>query len=99
MTYAIPTTPPASIPPPRRALRRAELRKIIPLSNTTIYQMERRGEFPKRFYLTSRCVVWDSDEVYAWLDARKQPEQQTRMGRAPVPNVLLRRRRRLKSSL
>src|SRR5687768_17665053 len=86
MTSA-PTTPPASIPPPRRALRRAELRKIIPLANTTIYEMERRGEFPKRFYLTPRCVVWDSDEVYGWLDARKQPEQQTKIGRAPGPNV------------
>ncbi|MFZ1868106.1 MAG: AlpA family phage regulatory protein [Steroidobacteraceae bacterium] len=67
--------------PSRRALRRAELHKIIPLSNTTIYEMEQRGEFPKRFYLTPRCVVWDSDDVYAWLDARKQAEQQTKIGR------------------
>jgi predicted DNA-binding transcriptional regulator AlpA len=25
--------------------------------------MEQRGEFPQRFYLTSRCVVWDLAEV------------------------------------
>jgi predicted DNA-binding transcriptional regulator AlpA len=61
------TIAPASIPPSRRALRRAELQKIIPLSNTTIYEMEQRGDFPKGFYLTPRCVVWDSDEVYDWL--------------------------------
>ena len=91
--------PPASIPPPRRALRRAELRKIIPLSYTTIYEMEQRGEFPRRFYLTPRCVVWDSDEVYAWLDTRKQPEEQAKIGRAPAPNLQLRRRRPLKSWL
>jgi prophage regulatory protein len=78
-------------------IRRAELRKIIPLSYTTIYEMEQREDFPKRFYLTPRCVVWDSDEVYAWLDARKQLEQQTKIGRAPAPNVQLRRRRPLKS--
>jgi prophage regulatory protein len=84
---------------PRRALRRTELRKIIPLADTTIYEMERRGEFPKRFYLTSRCVVWDSEDVYAWLDARKQPEQQTKIERAPLPDVSLRKRRPLKSSL
>jgi prophage regulatory protein len=93
------TTPPATISPPRRALRRAELRKIIPLSYTTIYEMEQREDFPKRFYLTPRCVVWDSDEVYAWLDARKQFEQQTKIGRAPAPNHQLRRRRPLKSWL
>lgn len=37
--------------------------------------MEQREDFPRRFYLTPRCIVWDSDEVYAWLDARKQLEQ------------------------
>jgi prophage regulatory protein len=93
------TTPTASVPPPRRALRRAELRKIVPLSNTTIYELEQREDFPRRFYLTPRCVVWDSDDVYAWLDARKQLDQQTKIGRAPVPNKHSRRRRALKSSL
>jgi prophage regulatory protein len=87
------------LPPMRRAIRRAELRKIVPLANTTIYEMECRGEFPKRFYLTPRCVVWDLDEVYAWLDARKQPAEQARLGRAPIPDVRLRRRRPLKTAL
>jgi prophage regulatory protein len=93
------TIPPASTLLPRRALRRAELRRIVPLSNTTIYELEQREDFPRRFYLTPRCVVWDSDEVYAWLDARKQLDQQTKIGRAPVPNIHSRRRRPLKSSL
>jgi len=42
----------------KRTVRRPELRKIVPLANTTIYEMEQRGEFPRRFFLTSRCVVW-----------------------------------------
>jgi prophage regulatory protein len=90
-------TPQGSIPPMRRAIRRHELRKIVPLANTTIYELECRGEFPRRFYLTPRCVVWDLDEVYAWLDRRKQPAEQARLGRAPSPDVRLRRRRPLKS--
>lgn len=85
--------------PTRRAIRRAELRKIVPLANTTIYEMECRGEFPKRFYLTPRCVVWDLEEVYAWLQARKQPEAQAKLGRGPMPDVRRRRRRPLKTSL
>ncbi|MCW8158440.1 AlpA family phage regulatory protein [Stutzerimonas xanthomarina] len=32
---------------------------MIRLSETTIYGMERRGEFPRRFHLTPRSVVWD----------------------------------------
>ena len=31
-----------------RTVRRPELRKIVPLANTTIYEMEQRGEFPRR---------------------------------------------------
>ena len=40
-----------------RTIRRHELRQIVPLADTTIYDMEQRGESPQRFYLTSRCVV------------------------------------------
>lgn len=55
----------------RRTVRRRELHSIVPLADTTIYEMEQRGEFPRRFNLTARCVVWDLDEVQAWVDARK----------------------------
>jgi prophage regulatory protein len=41
----------------RRTVRRAELRRIVPLADTTIYELEQRGEFPRRFNLTPRCVV------------------------------------------
>ncbi len=49
----------------RRTIRRTELRQIVPLADSTIYEMERRGEFPQRFFLTPRCVVWDLAEVMA----------------------------------
>lgn len=54
----------------RRTVRRPELRKIVPLADTTIYEMEQRGGFPRRFYLTSRCVVWDLAEVEACIEER-----------------------------
>jgi prophage regulatory protein len=38
----------------RRTIRRNELRLLVPLADTTIYEMEQRGEFPRRFNLTSR---------------------------------------------
>lgn len=69
---ALPQFPKRSALPFRRTIRRQELRQIVPLAETTIYEMERRGEFPRRFNLTPRCVVWDLVEVEAWIEARKQ---------------------------
>ncbi|WP_411431760.1 helix-turn-helix transcriptional regulator [Halotalea alkalilenta] len=43
--------------PFRRTIRRQELHQIVPLAETTIYHMERRGEFPRRFNLTPMCGV------------------------------------------
>ena len=51
----------------KRTIRRKQLREIVPLADSTIYEMEQRGEFPRRFALTPRCVVWDLGEVQAWL--------------------------------
>lgn len=58
--------------PFRRTIRKQELRQIVPLAESTIYEMERRGEFPRRFNLTPRCVVWDVAEVEAWIEERKR---------------------------
>ena len=77
----------------QRAVRRRELRKIVPLADTTIYEMERRGEFPQRFYLTSKCAVWDLDEVEQWLTARRAASCAGRIRRGPDPNVRQRRSR------
>ena len=53
------------------AIRREQLREIVPLADTTVYEMEQRGAFPNRFYLTPRCPVWDLGEVNAWLAKRR----------------------------
>ncbi|WP_430691657.1 helix-turn-helix transcriptional regulator [Mesorhizobium captivum] len=57
--------------PIKKTIRRQQLREIVPLADSTIYEMEQRGEFPRRFALTPRCVVWDLDDVQAWLAARR----------------------------
>ncbi|WP_227268129.1 helix-turn-helix transcriptional regulator [Roseobacter weihaiensis] len=59
-----------------RAIRRSELRLMVPLSDTTIYELERRGRFPRRFFLTPRCVAWDLAEVEAWLTTRGHASKQ-----------------------
>jgi prophage regulatory protein len=78
---------------PLRAVRRAELRRIVPLADTTIYELEQRGEFPRRFNLTARCVVWDLGEVEAWLEDRRRASQAALIVRAPAPDVRRRKTR------
>jgi len=79
-----------------RTIRRHELKEIVPLADTTIYDMEQRGEFPQRFNLTSRCVVWDLSEVEAWLEERRRASRAKAMKRAPIPDVQLRKTRPVK---
>lgn len=80
----------------KRTIRRHQLRELVPLADTTIYDMEQRGEFPQRFYLTSRCVVWDLSEVEAWLEERRRTSRAKAVKRAPIPDVQLRKTRPIK---
>lgn len=70
-----------------RMVRRAQLREMVPLSDTTIYEMEQRGEFPRRFYLTSRCVCWDLGEVERWIENRRQISLAKVLGTSHFPDV------------
>ena len=81
----------------RRTIRRSELRQIVPLADSTIYELERRGEFPQRFYLTARCVVWDLAEVMAWLQRRRQAGS-SGVKKAPMPDFRKRMRRSIISN-
>ena len=86
-------------PTMKRTIRRHQLREMVPLADTTIYDMEQRGEFPQRFYLTSRCVVWDLTEVEAWLEERRRASRAKAVKRAPIPDVQLRKTRPIKHSV
>ncbi|WP_448190926.1 helix-turn-helix transcriptional regulator [Azospirillum sp. sgz301742] len=76
----------------RKTIRRHQLREMVPLADSTIYEMEQRGEFPRRFALSPRCVVWDLAEVEAWLMARRA----TPIRRVQHPDVTKRKSRPVK---
>lgn len=76
----------------RRTIRRRQLREMVPLADSTIYDMEQRGEFPRRFALSPRCIVWDLAEVEAWLMARRTSP----IRRAKHPDVSKRKSRPVK---
>ncbi len=77
----------------KRTIRRHQLREMVPLADSTIYEMEQRGEFPRRFALSPRCVVWDLAEVEAWLASRRSVP----IARAKHPDVQQRRSRPVKA--
>lgn len=65
-------------------INKKKLLEMIPLSERAIYDIEKRGEFPKRIALTSRNVAWDLAEVEAWIEARKASgDKAHRPGRQP----------------
>lgn len=73
--------------PIKRTIRRPEVLAKTGLSATTIYNLEKRGEFPQHFMLTPRCAVWFEAEVDAWLDERMAAPAKA----APAPDVALRK--------
>lgn len=69
-------------------INRKKLLAMIPLSERTIFNMEQRGEFPRRIALTSRNVAWDLTEIEEWIEARKASGTQAmRPGFTPSPVV------------
>uniref|UniRef100_UPI004048641E helix-turn-helix transcriptional regulator n=1 Tax=Vibrio anguillarum TaxID=55601 RepID=UPI004048641E len=53
-------------------INRKTLLSMIPLSDRTIYNLEQRGEFPRRIVLTSRSVAWDLSEVESWIEEKRR---------------------------
>lgn len=82
----------------KRAIRREELREIVPLADSTIYELEKKGDFPARFYLTPRTVAWDLDDVQAWLAKRKAAGAELQ-GEEHKPNVRQRKTRPVRQAL
>ena len=70
-------------------LRRDEVIGRVGLSDTTIYNLEIAGKFPRRIVITPRCVAWRESEIQAWIESRiKCPAQL-----APHPDQAMRRRK------
>lgn len=60
------------IPEDERLVRRDEIRRVVPVHDRTLLRMEKRGDFPRRIYLSKTCVVWKWSQVQAWLASQGQ---------------------------
>jgi prophage regulatory protein len=52
-------------------LRYAEVAAKVGLNVTSIYRLEKAGQFPARIRLGSNSVGWVEEEVEAWLKLRR----------------------------
>lgn len=53
-----------------RFLRVAEITLATGLSRSTLWRLERRGEFPHRYQLGPNSVGWRESQVNTWLKNR-----------------------------
>lgn len=51
-------------------LRRPAVEEITGLSRTTIYEMMKRGQFPRPVKITGKAVAWPESAIDAWLASR-----------------------------
>ncbi len=58
-----------------RILRERDVKHLTGLSRVTRWRLERRGEFPRRVQLTSRCIGWPEAEVLEWLKERVEARE------------------------
>jgi predicted DNA-binding transcriptional regulator AlpA len=66
------TEPTAHTPPDprlRRMLKLEQVLQIVPVSETTLWRMEKEGRFPKGDFISYNTKVWYEDEVIAWQNS------------------------------
>jgi prophage regulatory protein len=55
---------------PVKLLRFPVVRERTGLSRSTIWRLERRGEFPKHHRIAPNIVAWSEPEISRWIEAR-----------------------------
>jgi prophage regulatory protein len=73
-----------------RYIRRKELRLVVPLADTTIYELEKNNDFPRRIVIAPRVVVWSLAEVEEWMQQRRRD---TESGKAKTSSVSVAKRK------
>jgi prophage regulatory protein len=56
--------------PPLKLLRFPAVRERTGLSRSTIWRLERRGEFPKHHRISPNVVAWVEEDVSDWIQLR-----------------------------
>lgn len=55
---------------PLKLLRFPAVRERTGLSRSTIWRLERRGEFPRHHRIAPNVIAWLEEEISDWIDER-----------------------------
>jgi predicted DNA-binding transcriptional regulator AlpA len=53
----------------RRMLNEKQVLEIVPVSRTTLYRLEKAGQFPRSTYISPNRGVWFKDDIERWQNA------------------------------
>jgi predicted DNA-binding transcriptional regulator AlpA len=54
---------------PRRMLTEAEVLDLLPFGRTTLFDLIKKGGFPRGTYVSPNRRAWFADEIARWQDA------------------------------
>ena len=57
---------------PEELIFKHERKRLVPISDATVWRMERRGEFPRRINVSPGRVAWRRSEIEQWLERRSK---------------------------
>jgi prophage regulatory protein len=60
---------------PKRMLRLPQVQQIIPYSTPHIYDLMKRGQFPRSVKIGANAVAWIEDEIIAWQERSATPSK------------------------
>jgi prophage regulatory protein len=75
--------PTHAVAPPTKILRRPAVVERVGLSSTTIWRMERAGQFPRSIHLGPNSVGWREHDIEAWIAERARLGRSCGRARGP----------------
>lgn len=57
-----------------KVLRISAVKRMVGLSRTTIWRLERDGRFPRRRLIGIRAIGWAAVDIRDWIESREKSE-------------------------
>ncbi len=55
----------------RKLIKLPEVKELTTFSSATIYRLMKKGAFPKQIKLAERSSGWFIEEIYDWLEKKR----------------------------
>lgn len=55
-----------------KIIRPTQLAKLLGVSKTTLWRLEKSSELPERYSISERIVGWKESDIKEWLESKKE---------------------------